>query len=153
MHSPTSTEHPACRPLDERACCRCCGKPFVCGEEIIVAWRNPGRYRAWHPGCSQTTGWWRIYHCSQACYRRQLRARRRAERAKVACKVCRVKFVPTRSDARYCSNACRQAAHRKRRTLPEAFTKHITGDRRFREAPKSGAAYVIVGHRPPPPSK
>jgi hypothetical protein len=32
-----------------------------------------------------------------------------------ACVVCGTEFVPTRSDARYCSDVCRQRAYRKRK--------------------------------------
>lgn len=32
----------------------------------------------------------------------------------VTCKRCKAKFEAPRSDAKYCSNACRQAGHRKR---------------------------------------
>jgi hypothetical protein len=49
-----------------------------------------------------------------ACYWRQLRARRREERMlrKVTCEGCGGTFQPSRSDALYCSPACRQAAYR-----------------------------------------
>ena len=127
--------HPACRPLEGHAHCCKCGKPFVCGEEYRIPWRNRGRYRAWHPGCGPT-GWWRIYHCSTACYWRQLRALRRAEREQIACEVCGETFVPTRSDARYCSNTCRQAAYRRRaRTVPRpCFPKRSVFKQRIRRA-------------------
>jgi hypothetical protein len=49
--------------------------------------------------------------CSSRCYQRRLRARRKSSR-KSTCSACGLIFTPKRSDARYCSNACRQRAHR-----------------------------------------
>ena len=51
--------------------------------------------------------------CGNIGYRKQLKQRRLAEppRAQV-CKVCGNVFTPKRSDAVYCSNACRQRAYR-----------------------------------------
>jgi hypothetical protein len=36
-------------------------------------------------------------------------------RPELACRVCGTEFTATRADARYCSNACRQDAYRKRK--------------------------------------
>ncbi len=80
---------------------------------IPCAAHSTGEVRLWHPGCGPT-GRHFSYHCSKACYWRQLRARRRTERDKVACAACGEMFVPKRADARYCSHACRQSAYRKR---------------------------------------
>ena len=44
--------------------------------------------------------------------RREVRRHRRAKAP--ACATCRKRFERQRLDARYCSNRCRQAAHRKR---------------------------------------
>jgi hypothetical protein len=110
MRSRTSI-HPDCNP--HQHCCRC-GKLILCGEDIIIPWRG-GRRVFWHPGCGPT-GWPRIYHCSTACYWRQLRARRREERTReVICESCGGKFQTLRHDARYCSSACRQDAYRQRK--------------------------------------
>jgi hypothetical protein len=49
-------------------------------------------------------------------YYESRRARRLAMRKAVACVVCGTKFEGKRTDARYCSEACRQKAHRKRVT-------------------------------------
>ena len=48
-------------------------------------------------------------------YRRELRARRRAMRVGI-CESCAETFRPSRADSRYCSNACRQRAYRRRAT-------------------------------------
>jgi hypothetical protein len=49
----------------------------------------------------------------KTCYVRAWRAERR-ERAIAWCAFCGMAFKPIRHDARYCSNACRQAAYRSR---------------------------------------
>jgi hypothetical protein len=51
-------------------------------------------------------------------YRRALRARKRAARCSTKC-ACGKWFVPSRSDQRYCSPACRQSAYRERCTALE----------------------------------
>jgi hypothetical protein len=47
---------------------------------------------------------------------RERRARRRASRPPATCEVCKTRFKRNRTDARFCSNKCRQRAHRKRVT-------------------------------------
>lgn len=51
--------------------------------------------------------------CSDRCYNRKLRARRRAM-ARATCLRCSSSFTPKRKDACYCSGACKQAAYRER---------------------------------------
>jgi hypothetical protein len=55
--------------------------------------------------------------CSENCRRAHYAAVRRAKRKPPArnCEVCEEQFEPKRSDARYCSNACRQDAYRTRK--------------------------------------
>jgi hypothetical protein len=52
--------------------------------------------------------------CSTRCYQRDFRARRRRERRKI-CLGCRREFCPARSDAVFCSLACKHRAHRARK--------------------------------------
>ena len=52
----------------------------------------------------------------------------------VTCKRCKRRFEAPRSDACYCSNACRQAAHRKRINVQSKRLKARTAARREREA-------------------
>ena len=116
MRSTTSFQHRDCHPGLH---CSVCRETILCGDDIVVVvpWRSPtGRpYRVRHVDCSGMTGWHRVYHCSTACYWRQLRARRREERTReVICKSCGGKFQTLRHDARYCSSACRQDAYRQR---------------------------------------
>lgn len=51
--------------------------------------------------------------CGSTGYKKQLIQRRLAQPPRTqACKVCGNTFTPKRSDALYCSNACRQRAYR-----------------------------------------
>jgi hypothetical protein len=81
---------------------RCSG----CNEYINTI-RNP-RYRQWR--C-----------CSNRCYQRDYRKRRRGLRSVVEwkcrqpkCKACHKPFQPSRTDAVYCSSGCRQWTYRRR---------------------------------------
>jgi hypothetical protein len=107
---------PNCKP---RHHCHVCGKPIVCGDNVVVPYHaSSPRYRARHAECSGDTGWHRVYHCSTACYWRQLRARRRKERMRtIACKACGGTFQTLHRDARFCSKACRQYAYRRRKAV------------------------------------
>jgi hypothetical protein len=54
-----------------------------------------------------------ISTCSNRCAQRRRRARRRTA-ARAVCDACNLVFTPKRSDARFCSDACRQRAYRER---------------------------------------
>jgi hypothetical protein len=56
----------------------------------------------------------------QACYARQLRRRHRHKQR--TCAGCQATFTTTRTDARFCSNACRQKEHRRRVTEKRSST-------------------------------
>jgi len=78
--------------------CRGCGQPML----------TP------HYDDGADSGRLRLKVCSNRClqrWRRVLRARRRPH---ATCPVCKFSFRPSRADARYCSNACRQWAYRLR---------------------------------------
>jgi len=73
-------------------------------------------------GCGRTVHSWRrmrgipvhvTRYCSKLCLCRAQADRRRKDAQPQRC-ACGEMFTPTRSDARHCSNACRQAAYRKR---------------------------------------
>lgn len=51
--------------------------------------------------------------CSNRCEQRERRARKRSGR-RATCANCGSIFPPKRRDVRFCSNACRQAAYRRR---------------------------------------
>ena len=53
---------------------------------------------------------WRGMTCSTRCAQRWLRQRRRVKN--LICKTCGLRFERSRTDAKFCSNACRQKAHR-----------------------------------------
>ena len=80
--------------------CEACGRPVV------------SRHR-----------WDRLYvYCSERCSRRvynRNRYTRRAESRPSDCSACGGPMSPSRSDARYCSSACRQRAYRQRKRLAE----------------------------------
>jgi len=50
--------------------------------------------------------------CGNRGYQKELKQRRQEARKDVVCPVCEKTFTPKRSDAKYCSNACRQKAYR-----------------------------------------
>jgi hypothetical protein len=76
-------------------------------------------------GCGRSVtvhrGLWadRHFHCSTKCQFASQARRRKETRARsrggMTCEVCAEPFEPARSDARYCSSACRQDAYRKRK--------------------------------------
>jgi hypothetical protein len=56
--------------------------------------------------------------CSRRCRERADAEKKRLEHERThtrACEVCEETFIASRADARYCSNACRQDAYRKRK--------------------------------------
>jgi hypothetical protein len=57
----------------------------------------------------------RVFYCSEGCAGGADAIARRVEQDERECAVCGEAFTPTRSDARFCSNACRQDAYRKRK--------------------------------------
>jgi hypothetical protein len=81
-----------------------------CGLPMLTP-RYPMKIQRWlhnHPHIRSAV-------CSVRCEQRYRRKLKRQERAKAICSCCRSEFVPTRSDAQFCSNACRQWAYRLRR--------------------------------------
>jgi hypothetical protein len=58
--------------------------------------------------------WSRILTCSRRCTERAAIARKRVTHEERTCEGCGRNYVPTRSDARWCSSACRQRAYRLR---------------------------------------
>lgn len=84
------------RDMDTRPkfyCARCGDRPRLC----ISFTRTP--LVAEGPVC-------------HTCYQRAWRANRRREPEPIACASCGESFKPARSDARFCSDRCRQRAHR-----------------------------------------
>jgi hypothetical protein len=56
--------------------------------------------------------------CSESCrqtYHNGLRKEKRAEERRKVCEVCGEEFIATRRDAKTCSDACKQKAHRQRK--------------------------------------
>jgi hypothetical protein len=99
--------------------------PFCerCGQHRHLG-AVPARYACTscgRPVVRTTDSVWRVLDvcCSRRCYAaartRQARERRRRARADRVCDTCGETFTPSRSDAVYCSNACRQRAYRGRK--------------------------------------
>ncbi len=62
--------------------------------------------------------WGRVFCCEKcrwAAANARAAERRREYRQNLCCEACGVSFAAMRGDARFCSNACRQAAYRLRR--------------------------------------
>ena len=97
------------------ATCVKCGKPIQCSEVAKHSNWGSGRGTRWVCRECRSVGRWQVYYCRSACYYRDWR-RSRAKPRKVVksrkCAACRKPFTPQRSDARTCSNACRQARYR-----------------------------------------
>lgn len=76
------------------------------------------------PGCGQRmritpnhAEQWRRYPsivCSTRCEQRRRRKRKRMMVGRNVCRTCNMMFKPKRSDARFCSVACKQSAYRRR---------------------------------------
>jgi hypothetical protein len=52
--------------------------------------------------------------CERLVANRRNNERRRVHHGEIVCEACGVRFVPTRADAKACSNRCRQRLHRQR---------------------------------------
>lgn len=101
MCEPCAPKH---KGWDEARPCEGCGCP------VRESWQTRRYHRQ---------GFTRRVTCSHRCdltgmHRRQ-KEQRGAERQPVDCQVCGERVDSRRRDARYCSNACRQKAHRGRR--------------------------------------
>lgn len=80
-----------------------------CGQPMLTP-RYPGTVMRW------VSSWKNIgeHVCSKRCEQRYRRRLQRASRDETHCTVCGVGFRPKRADAKFCSNACRQAGYRRR---------------------------------------
>lgn len=74
--------------------------------------------------------------CSDRCMQRWRRQRQAAQRGAqlVICAGCGEGFEPSRSDARFCSNACRQSTYRRRK---------VTGEPAVRPKPVEGNVFHL----------
>lgn len=130
--------------LETAYACGYCGHVFVEGDVVYREPCGIGFWRAWRivPFCQACAdqrrlsgvrgpwpceggcgvlvsvfegGWNQSVCCSPRCVDEAARKRRRVEPVARECEVCGEEFIPKRSDARYCSSACRQDAYRKRK--------------------------------------
>jgi hypothetical protein len=90
--------------------CEACATPDESAkhrvEQVCAGCSRPLRIPA---ACIHDAVW---THCSERCYRRAARAKGRFK--SLTCETCRQPFQSARQDARYCTPACRQWAHRRR---------------------------------------
>jgi hypothetical protein len=127
---PAASPAPAVTPAN----CHTCYQPL--GAHVYIAWHSGQQCRSCYDAddynvtrigrgdlresicrhCARvvhsTSGQWRS--CTVACQERHRRARRRLGRPCATCATCTAPMTPARSDSRYCSNACRQRAYRRR---------------------------------------
>lgn len=92
-----------------------------CWQAHQASWRR-GQYRCKCRICGESY-WSRVYfgRCCGPCtpearrrVQREWRQKNRPRPTERPCRRCQRPFTPKRSDAAYCSSACRQAAHRQR---------------------------------------
>ena len=86
-------------------------EPLPCVHCQRTVFHDAARRIPKHVVCSK--------ECRQAVYYAVVRARRR--RPKRDCSTCAEPFQPKRTDALYCSSACRQRAYRLRRDRADRF--------------------------------
>ena len=91
-------------------------------EEAKAEGLNTGVYKIRCHGCRRvfyTTVSTKKYCCYNTCgmkeYKLKQRVKRWQNRRNTVCKECGKTFTPRRSDAEYCSSACRQKAYRSRK--------------------------------------
>ena len=82
--------------------CKGCQGAHVTQGGTVRGFHHAGRWSGW------------CYPCAAAALNEARREARRQARAGRACGSCGATFTPARADARYCSAACRQRAHRGR---------------------------------------
>ena len=78
----------------------------ICGNRIPYTVNRTG-FSGRRRGCSDEC-------CRKVDYRLRTERRRLASAKSTTCIECGQEFAPKRADAKYCSNACRQRAHRSR---------------------------------------
>lgn len=87
-------------------------------------WRNRRTAATCEGGCGALVSHWQSWQptttCSERCTKRAAAERRRVQHEQRLCDNCSARFTPRRADARYCSNACRQDAYRRRRCATTA---------------------------------
>jgi hypothetical protein len=84
--------------------CKGCGQPMLVPHRVARMNIRTG-------ACDATA----VSTCSTRCEQRYRRRLRRQAKSSLVCTVCNAAFRPARADAKFCSNACRQWAYRRRR--------------------------------------
>ena len=96
-------------------------------EEAKTKGLNTGIYRSHCHGCrrvfyTMVSGkkYCNYNPCGMKAHRLRQRVRRWQNRRDTICLACGKMFTPQRSDAKYCSSACRQKAYRSRKVSPQS---------------------------------
>ena len=97
--------------------CEGCGRPVYTEDDRRVRWRIL---------CSDK--------CKQQVQVREARELRRLD--PIPCELCAEVFEPSRSDARFCSVACKQKAYRRRVTDHKSATRDASKSRNARRRAK-----------------
>jgi hypothetical protein len=109
--------------------CAICGIPVYANANMAPAeWEYLREGFDLLPYCSE--------QCRRALISQRAKAARAAKRKERPCEACGRLFVPTRSDAKTCSNRCRQAAHRKRESALSTAAGTVARPLSFMEGPK-----------------
>ena len=105
---------------------------LLCTLDAIALWRYPNSRESWYPSphwhrtrCLNCERPIRVYgnslnartccaDCQRAVRNERNNLRRRVQHKPMTCSECGRSFLPKRSDAVTCSNACRQKFHRQR---------------------------------------
>jgi hypothetical protein len=112
----TTSANMTCQPVH----CHICGNEIACGELCRREWSRSGNRCRW--ACARPIegggyalhgmGHLATYWCTEACRWRAYRASRRLKQRE--CASCGKSFTTSRTDARFCSGACRVRARRQR---------------------------------------
>lgn len=92
--------------FEESEPCEACGRPVVNEPEMNI----PGTRK--YTACN-----WR---CRRKVYTKKRKERREAKRSDMECGQCGRTFTPDRSDAKWCSDACKMKAYRRRKAAGQS---------------------------------
>jgi hypothetical protein len=96
--------------------CPTCSRNFISGTRQTNAIGTPGRYQ-WNQQSRCSDCLPEYLRKQKNTRQKRYRGRHRVER-QATCEHCSATFAPQRSTARFCSTACRAAAHRQQKEQP-----------------------------------
>lgn len=97
-----------------------------CNQDRLKKWYDTKTgYRVWKRICPQcgkefyTIDHFRKYchlsDCRDIAKKKRMEEKKREHHSEHICSVCSASFIAKRTDAKYCSNACRQKAYREKK--------------------------------------